>query len=168
MNLNSNCLPENIRRAMPQDQRQQLGKNARTMPQIEAANNAKSEKKLQGLIGQYLRQRGIVFICPPMNRKSTLPEGWADFTFAWHGEPIAFECKAGSNKQSDEQHEMQRKMELNGWRYFVITELDQVRTILNAVELKGDATAMRDKNDRILKWLSANIPGVKAALRQIQ
>ncbi len=135
--LNSQCLPEHIRSKMSEVDRRPLGKNARTMPEIEKAIDAKSEKKLQGMIGQYLRQRGIVFVCPPFGRKSALPEGWSDYTFAWHGHPIALEIKVGTNKQTDAQCKMQSQMELNGWNYKVITDLDQVRLLLNAIESRG-------------------------------
>lgn len=134
MNPSSTCLPENLRRAMNPSDRFLMGKKARTMPEIEKAIDAKSEKQLQGLISQYLRQKGIEFICPPMNKRSALPIGWPDFTFSYRGTPFLFECKVGANKQSEEQCEMEYKLRQDGWRYFVITELEQVRTILRAVE----------------------------------
>ncbi len=93
-----------------------------------------SERELQDQIAGLLRVKGIAFAQQRMDRKSNVAKGWPDFVFAHYARPIAFEVKTGRNQQTEEQYQTQNTMELNGWSYHVIRELDQVLTILKAIE----------------------------------
>lgn len=89
----------------------------------------KDEKSAQKDIANYLRMRGIEFICPPMNRKSILPEGWPDFTLAFEGKPMAFEVKVWGGKPRPEQLTRHDKMRQNGWAVYVVNSVADVVAI---------------------------------------
>lgn len=120
----------------PRD-RKRLG--LRTTEEIEHSNTLQDERALQSDIRGLLAQKTpeIFYINPPMHKKSGLPVGAPDFLLCYWSVPLAFECKTGTNKQTDAQYQMQNKMKLNGWKYFVITSLDQVRAILTAIEVSN-------------------------------
>ena len=124
-------IPENYLRLMNPADRAPMGKAGRTMPEIEAANVAKSEKKLQSLIAEYLRMRGIYYNQQPFGRRSLAPSGWPDFVLPWHGEFIALEVKVGTNRQSAEQIDAELRIKATGGKYYVVRSLDEVKRILD-------------------------------------
>lgn len=121
-------LPENILRNV--HDRKALGKAGQTAEEAMAAYSARSEKDLQKQISNLLNLRGIVFINPPMHKRSILPTGWPDYTFALASTPIAIEVKIGKKEASEEQKEIHDKMRRNGWQVHVVRTLDEVRAIL--------------------------------------
>ena len=123
-------IPANIadKIANPED-RKALG--VRTQKEDQRCWSGRAEKQLQEQVAALLDRNGIVYIRPPMNRRSTLPAGWPDFTGAYNGIPFSWECKTGDAVCSDDQLQMQAKMRANGWRVRVIRELWQAHDELN-------------------------------------
>lgn len=137
MGIDTTVIPENLLRYMSEKDRLALGKSGLTQDDHQNNLDAVNERSLQSDIRQELNRRGIHFINPPMSeRVKGMPIGSPDFHLCYKGVPLAFECKCGRNQQSTEQHDMEAKMtdSVNGWRYFVITDLAQVRAILAAVD----------------------------------
>lgn len=132
MPIDLNTVPESFRNKIDAKDRKGLG--IRTTEETERMIEADNERELQSQIRQYLNQREIVYINPSMNKKSELPEGWSDFTLAYRGVPLAFECKV-STDQTPEQNHMELAMTRNGWRYYIIRNLSEVRAILTAIEV---------------------------------
>jgi hypothetical protein len=126
-------IPENYLRLMSPEDREPLGKAGMTLPEIEEKNDVASEKKLQDLIENYLTLRDIFVGRQRMDKKSNMALGWPDFVFAYKGKPIALEVKVGSNKQTPEQLHAERLMIQNGWAYYVVRSLPEVKAILDAI-----------------------------------
>ena len=112
-----------------EEDRKELGITTREEDQSRFSERI--ERKLQEDICSLLRLREVVYIRPAMCKKSALPVGWPDFTFCYHGAPIALECKAGYNRCTDEQLEMHAKMRQNGWNVYEIRSLVEVKDILD-------------------------------------
>jgi hypothetical protein len=126
-------IPENLLRCVNPADRKKLGPAGQTAEEAMASFTAKSEKDLQKQICNLLSLRGIVYINPPMHKRSILPPGWPDFTFALAGVPVAIEAKIGKEQPSDEQREMHALLTRDGWKVRVVRSLEEVRTILNCV-----------------------------------
>lgn len=97
-----------------------------------------SERELQADIRTELKRRDIPFVNPPMFKKSELATGSPDFQFTYGAISVAFECKVGTNQQSQAQHEMEARLIRCGVRYFVITAISQVRSILTSIEIQSE------------------------------
>jgi len=82
----------------------------------------------------YLRQRGIEPIRSRMDRRTTIKVGAPDFMFAFHGHPIAIEVKMPGEKLSPDQERMKAVMTdpWNGWRWFTVFGIDDLRAILRS------------------------------------
>ena len=79
-----------------------------------------SEKELQRQISQLLRLKGIWFSWSRTDKATRGVVGTPDFLFAIKSQPVAFECKVGNGKLSDDQERVKLQMEQNGWYYFVV------------------------------------------------
>lgn len=130
MALSSKFLPDHILSKMPKDARPE-GAAGMTRPEIAEAQEIKSERELQNQIASYLSVRDIFFGRQRMDKRSNMTLGWPDFAMAYKGVPIALECKVGTGKQSEEQAKAQVRMEANGWRYFEVRSLAEVKIILD-------------------------------------
>lgn len=97
----------------------------------------KSEKELQGQIVNLLRLKGIEVLWHRTDKRSAATVGWPDLTFSlnqvfghdgltyFFGQAIAWEVKLPTGKLSKEQAELKPKLEANGWRWRLITSVDQ-------------------------------------------
>ena len=99
----------------------------------------KGERQLQASIYAYLTQhrqkdtvRGV--INPPMHRRSLLPSGWPDFTFAYRGRPIALEAKMPGKDAEAHQAACHDRMRADGWLVWVVRSVDDVASALDAVD----------------------------------
>lgn len=109
------------------------GKHAMGLSSNEAREEAKkkAEKQIQREIYQYLKASGVrCIINPPMHTRSQLPIGHPDFTFVWKGVPICAEVKIWGEKPNLVQKEYHQRLELDGWRVFVVTSVEDVKSIL--------------------------------------
>lgn len=136
MGTNINEMSDRARAMIAPEHRKELG--ILTAQEAEIKNETQAERDLQNSIRQYLNQREIDYINPPMNKKSTLPLGWPDFTLVFKGVPLTFECKVQGRKQSIEQNNRERSMLRNGWRYIVITSLADLKSVFTAIEVSKE------------------------------
>jgi hypothetical protein len=134
----NSLLPDRFLRLMSASDRAAI--KQRTAEETAMRAEAKDERTLQEQICCLLRRGEIPYIRPAMFKKSTLPQGWPDFTFAYHGFPIAWECKIGRNKQTKEQADLQKLLEWNGWQYAVVKSLLQAQAILFNFDEKSRLT----------------------------
>lgn len=116
-----------------------LGKAAITTAEAVAAAEDKAERELQGEIANYLRLHDIQFIRPDMRKRSPLPEGWPDFTFAYRGVPVALESKTPTGKLSAVQEQMHIKLKKDGWRVVVVRGLPEVQILLRFLDAQMNA-----------------------------
>lgn len=134
--MNINQMSDRARAMIAPEHRKELG--IMTHDEVVEKNEAQSERDLQNQIADYLRQRDIVPFNQRMDRKSNMVEGAPDFLCCYHAIPLAFECKVGSNKQTPEQNNMELAMTRNGWRYYIIRNLAEVRAVLVAIEINHE------------------------------
>jgi hypothetical protein len=107
-----------------------------TTYELEQKLAARAERELQKQIRQYLSQKEVVFICPPMFKRSELPPGWPDFTFAFCGVPIIWECKNSTGKLRESQKQIVDQLVANGWRFRIIRSVEQARNHLREIDLE--------------------------------
>ena len=103
----------------------------------------KAERDLQARIYAYLtqhRQAGTVrgVINPPMHKRSQLPTGWPDFTFAYRGKAVALEAKLPGNKAEPHQAERHEQMRADGWFVMVVHSVDEAAAVLDAVDYAAE------------------------------
>jgi hypothetical protein len=126
-------IPDRLVRMLPPEERKRLGRHCMTQEERQEKIDAKSEKVFQDQIASLLRHREIFFGQQRMDRRSNIVIGYPDFWFCYRGVPIALEAKVGSNQQTPEQIEAQRKMTENGWNYYVVRSLTEVKEILERI-----------------------------------
>ena len=122
-------LPAHVLKLMNRADRARLGKAGRTPEDIEALVHHRLEADLQGQICEWLRMREVEYIKPDMRKRSRMPPGWPDFTFAWRGVPCGVECKVRDEEPTQEQRTQHARMAANGWRIVV------ARTLMDVIEL---------------------------------
>jgi hypothetical protein len=130
----TSILPPNIVRLMSKEDQERLGQV--TVEVVAQLNEAVDEKELHEQISSLLRRRDIVYVHASMFKRSTLPVGYPDFSFVYHGEAYGWELKVGKNKLSPEQVEMLYRMNQNGWDTVVINSTDQALRILKEIEAR--------------------------------
>src|SRR2546425_1843768 len=111
MGLKLEVLPDQMLRLIPPGQRP----GVLTMNEIAAAQAYKYEKKFQEHVANLLRQRDIYFVRAPINQKSQLPPGHADFTVFLPGGKVGFlELKSEGGVWESNQKEFCQKMRALG------------------------------------------------------
>lgn len=130
----SAVLPEHILKLMSARDRAALGKAGWTADECIAKVEHKLESELQGQIADLLRLRDVRYIRPPMRKKSPLPPGWPDFSFAYRGVPVVIECKVGRNQLDPDQVRMRDELVANGWRHYVARTLADVQAVLREID----------------------------------
>lgn len=102
--------------------------------EIHASNIAKAEKDLQDEIRRYLNFHQIPFICPPMNKKSSLPIGWSDFSvFPDGGRVVFWECKAVGASLRPEQIIFRDRIVAYGYPWRLIRHLGEAQAHLREI-----------------------------------
>jgi len=135
-------LPNNVLEKMSISDRKEyslhigISNAGKTRSEIERELAFKAERDLQSEIRQYLELREIVFINPAMFRKSQLPAGWPDFSFAFCEIPILWETKSLQGKLRDSQASIVAKLVRNGWRFRLIRSVEEGRNHLRDIELE--------------------------------
>ena len=130
-------IPSNVAKLMAPADRANLGKAAWTPQECAEKATGEAEKKLQADIRQYLHLHSIIFINPDMRKKSPLPVGWPDFTFAYNGVPVGVECKVAGKQPKDWQSETHARMMKDGWRILIAYSVVDVQNLMREI----DATA---------------------------
>jgi len=105
-----------------------------TSADLEHKRQGLAEKQLQNELRQYLSLKGILFICPPMFKKSMLPAGWPDFTFAHCGTPIVWEAKTLTGELRTNQELIVGQLVRCGWHFRLIRSLEDARRHLHEIE----------------------------------
>jgi len=127
-------LPEHCLKLIAKRDREPLGKAGRTMGEIYEAADKKAELDLQGEIAGYLRLHEIEYIKPDGRKKSPLPAGWPDFTFAYRGVPVGMEVKTEKGALSSDQTSRHMAMRANGWRMVIVRSIPDVQALLRAID----------------------------------
>lgn len=134
MGLNT-VLPDHVLRLMSKADRAKLGKAGVTAAEAAQKQEAKSERELSDQVYALLTLRGVKFIVRSrFDKKTTQRKGVPDILCCFGGVPLAFELKTPQGKLSTEQHQAGICMLQDGWRWQVITSLDEVRDLLNSIE----------------------------------
>jgi hypothetical protein len=107
-----------------------------TSAQAVAKSVLKREKEIQRDIANFLKQEKKLFINPPMNKRSTLPSGWPDFTFSVNGRFVGVEVKIPGAVPDPHQLECHKELRLDGNLVFVVTSLEQFRAIFSSLSNK--------------------------------
>jgi hypothetical protein len=141
MGYDTKTLPDHMLRLMsPEARRKEFpGVAGMTSDEVREHVKVKDERELQRMISDYLRLHQIAFINPPMNKKSTLPEGWPDFTFAYRSHPIAVECKVWGEKPRPSQITTMDRMRENGWVVLVAYKLADVQELMRTIDRKENS-----------------------------
>lgn len=124
-------LPNNILEKMDPKDRKII--HQKTAAETVSDAIAKSEKELQEQIASLLRRKSIPYIRAAMFKRSSLPVGWPDFTFAFFGIPLGWECKTESGELSIEQKRAHWALQACGWRIEVIRSLSQAQVSLSGI-----------------------------------
>jgi hypothetical protein len=125
--FDSKSLPDKFRRRMTN-----RPPEIQTQAEADAVFNARSHRKLQELVVNYLKLHGVRYIeAPAFGKKTRINKGAPDVRFVFKGVPFAFEFKVGGDKQSEAQRDVQQLMDADGWTYLVVSDLDQVKAVLN-------------------------------------
>lgn len=96
--------------------------------------DAKAETEIQGEIVKYLHLHDIIFIRPPMNKRSMLPPGWPDLTFCYRGAAVGAEAKTAIGKLSSDQVKCHEAMRSNGWRVAVVRSVSDVQKLFREID----------------------------------
>lgn len=144
MPIDTTVLPEHILRLMSPEDRRRCGPAGLTAGEAAARAEERAETQLQEEIATYLRLREIEYIKTDPRKRSPLPGGWPDFTFAYRGVPCALEVKtpAGAKRDTDHEREQRRRhdaMKRNGWLVLIVTGLDQVKHLLHSIDAEEEA-----------------------------
>ena len=92
------------------------------------------EKKLQGLISNFLNMRDIYFETDRMDRKTSGAKGRPDFRICYRGRWVAVECKAEGGQLSREQAATIERIRKAGGVCIVAFGLPAVQEALRAVD----------------------------------
>jgi hypothetical protein len=69
-----------------------------------------------------------------MDKPSTMPVGWPDFTFCYRGRFTAWECKTASGKTSKEQNAFRESITRNGGTWRVIRSVAEAQEHLREID----------------------------------
>ena len=135
--------PENLLRLMSPEDRAKFGKGGLTRDECRERWAKGEEKKLQGLIANFLDLRDIYFETDRMDRKTTGACGRPDFRICYRGRWIAVECKAEGGKLSKAQKETLERIRKAGGVVIVAFGLPAVQQALRAVD-QEETTSVLD------------------------
>ena len=118
---------EGFLQSLPPAERKRLGRAGITQAEAEATFQAGEERKLQGLISNWLHLHNIYFVRPRMDRKSTTPLGTPDFIIcAPPGAFLGAEVKCTRGTLSAEQAKAGALIRASGGRFIVARCLQDV------------------------------------------
>jgi hypothetical protein len=85
--------PDHFKRCLPEQERKALGKHGWTQEEAEKRYEAGQEKELQEDVARWLEMAGVHFTRSRMDKRTTTPNGTADFICCVEGLYLAIECK---------------------------------------------------------------------------
>lgn len=128
-------LPENVRRCIPKDDRQEFGKAGVTSAEAQQKFERNAERKLHEQIVGFLRIKGVRFIVRSrMDRKTTNAVGTPDIIFCFCSKFIALEVKVGTNNLTNAQRQALEDIIEDGGISLVVRSLEAVKTLLDGLE----------------------------------
>ena len=89
MRIDSKLIPPNIRRLLPADHPQSSVNDAKRVERHEAG----MERELHDTFANWCNLNGVPFVHSRTDRKSTIAEGWPDFTLLYMDKGCAVEFK---------------------------------------------------------------------------
>lgn len=115
--FSSTALPENFRRRLAPETRKAL--QCPTQPEADAKQERVAERKMHEQFEQWLRLNEIPYIHSRMDRKSTIREGWPDFSLFRHGVSCFIEFKVPGKLPEPKQKECINELMHNGFPVLV-------------------------------------------------
>lgn len=121
-NMPSGPFPERFLKCMAKEDRAPLGKAGETIEEATARASVKLEREMHDQFAAWLRINGIPFIHARTDRKSTIQEGWPDFTVIYQGLALCIEFKMPNGRLSDAQTTCIGTIWNTGTRGFILTD----------------------------------------------
>jgi hypothetical protein len=116
MSVNSPILPAHILEKMDQRDRAQLGRAGLTASECAERAAVKSERAEQRLFSSWLSLRAIPYVTPRADKKSTIAQGWPDFSIFYNAKAYFVEMKSLAGKVSSEQEECHKELIKAGFK----------------------------------------------------
>jgi len=132
--MNPPVLPQRIIDIMDPKDRAALGPAGRTSAEILRVVEDRSEKELHRDIVRYLNVFGLPFCHARMDKRSSIAEGYPDFSFPYRGRFVAWEAKTATGKLSHAQQVTREMVERNGGFFKVIRELEDAKNHLREID----------------------------------
>lgn len=133
--MSAPVLPEHILRLMSPEDRKLLGNSGFTAEEVTKLYNARKEKEMHEIFGDWLRLSRTPFIHARTDKRSTIAVGAPDFTVMHQGRAICIEFKMPGETQSEEQIKFQNLLQESGTPYFICTKaieaIEHVRNLKN-------------------------------------
>lgn len=93
------------------------------------------EKDLHKTVLRFLSLMGIPVGVARMDKPSTMPKGWPDMTFPYHGYFVAWELKADKGKPSAEQIQYGHQIIAKGGQWRIIRSLEECQYHLRELDI---------------------------------
>ena len=134
-----NVLSDGFLQAMPQGERSKLGRAGMTSGEASKIFVQGEERKLQGLIHNWLCSNQIYFVRPRMDKKTTTAKGTADFIVCVKdsdgaGRFLCIEAKTKYGSLTVEQSAVMAEATKSGAIYCVARNLEEVIAIVGAIK----------------------------------
>lgn len=148
MGIDPSQLSDKQRSMIAPEDRHKLGQRLETHAEAQSRADDRAEKELQDQVIGLLRRNGVEPIINRFGKKTTTNLGCPDVLFAVMSvhlafqhipikvaHAIGFEFKVGTNKQSDDQIEMEKRMTTkpNAWEYVIIRSYQDALDFLRKV-----------------------------------
>ena len=121
--------PNTFRRYLPADHPQSMAASDKAMARHEVG----LERELHETFINWCNLNGIPFIHSRMDRKSTIAEGWPDFTLVFQGKAACIEFKVQGNKLSAAQADCVASLKLCGVPVLVTTKVTEAIEFVKGV-----------------------------------
>lgn len=115
-------------------EREQFGKAALTSEEAAEKLDLRLEGEVEDQIVSYLTLRGVRFIVRQRRDKRTrTKKGTPDLMFSWFNRAVALEVKGPIGKLSPEQEKVRDAMQCDGWIWYLVRNVEEVKKILEAI-----------------------------------
>jgi VRR-NUC domain len=135
MSVNSPILPAHILEKMDPRDRAQLGRAGLTATECAERSAVKSERAEQRLFSSWLSLRGIYFVRPRDDKKSTIRTGHPDYSLFHSGKVLFVEMKVPGGRLSEEQNECMMQLRKAG--FTVVTAYGAAEAIAKTRQFFG-------------------------------
>jgi hypothetical protein len=111
---------EGFLQALPEEERQRLGRAGITAAQAMATYKAGQEKELQKDVIRFLEYHQIYYNNDRMDKKPSVKRGTADFRICYKGRWVSAECKAKTGTLSSAQAIEAARLRKSGGRFVLV------------------------------------------------